>query len=99
MHGGGLLGEVFLHAVRADAVRDLGLRVVAQELLDHTPVALVVADLAAPRTDGHEAAQGLDVRQGVLELRDELLAVGLDAFAVRDVDARADVVITRLGQG
>jgi hypothetical protein len=35
----------------------------------------------------------------VLELRDELLAVGLDAFAVRDVDARADVVITRLGQG
>src|SRR4029434_5425435 len=50
-------------AVGADAVAEVGLRVVVDVDLDLALVAVVVADLLAPGADGQEAAQHLHPRE------------------------------------
>ena len=42
-----------------------------QVTLNLLPVPGVVADLVAPRTDGNEATERLDLRQRVLQFQDE----------------------------
>src|SRR2546422_8991916 len=64
-----------LHTFRADAMRELSLRTVPNVDLDLAPVALVVADLLAGGADRDQPAQGLDVREGLLQLIDHPLAL------------------------
>lgn len=64
---------------------EVRVRVLADVCLDLVPVAIVVADLLAVSADGQQAAQGLDLRQRVLEVMDKLLALLLDSLALGNV--------------
>src|SRR5208282_3320641 len=74
--------EIFPGALRAVAVRESGVGVLLDLALHLAPVALVVADFLAGGADGQQAAQGLDLRQGLLQLGNQLLLRrhGLPAF-------------------
>src|SRR5947209_8349711 len=58
----------FRVALRADAVAELGLGVLADVRLDLLPVVLVVADLLAVGADRQEAAELLDAGERRLEI-------------------------------
>lgn len=60
-------------AARTDAVAELSRRVIRDVGLQPVPVALVVADAFAPRADGQQSLQGLDIVQGVLGVVNGLL--------------------------
>src|SRR5216684_4670439 len=57
-----------LGALRTEPVGELRVRVGADVSFQLIPVPVIIADLLARRTDGQQAAQGLDVGQSVLQL-------------------------------
>ncbi|OPZ58070.1 MAG: hypothetical protein BWY87_01541 [Deltaproteobacteria bacterium ADurb.Bin510] len=57
--------------------------------LDLVPVALVVADLLAAGADRHDAAQGADLAQGLLQFFQQAFLLGVFEFLLVDVAADA----------
>src|SRR2546426_2507103 len=87
----------FLQAVRADAVAELRLRMLADIHLDFIPIAVVVAHLLARRADRQQPAQHFDLPEGVLKFTKQAVSLllrlsqgshvsgegaGMDEFAV-----------------
>ena len=94
------IGIECFHALRTDAVAELGFGVVADIDFHLVPVALVVADLLAARADGHDAAQGLDLIERLAQLLDLGGQRGLHLdHAPADLDAGAEFAgVEGLGQ-
>ena len=75
-----VLREIASQTRGTNAMTEVGFRMRGDEGFDILPIALVVTDFFAPRTDGKQAAQGMNFRQGCLQLADELFALGFDLF-------------------
>ena len=76
----------FLHALRADAVAELGIRMGTDIFFHFAPKPLVVADLLAVGADGDDATQCPDFVQGLLEPQVIFRESDLHVFAIGYVD-------------
>src|SRR6266540_2764856 len=73
------------NTLRADPMREFRLSMGMEVAFELIPVARIVTNLLTRRADRYQATQGLDVRQGLLELANQLLTLGLSALPLGDL--------------
>src|ERR1700722_6556493 len=73
-----------LHAIGTDRVRKFRLRMFTHKRLQLLPVAVVVANFFARGANGQQAAQCFDLRERLVQMRDQIGPFGFNPLALGD---------------
>jgi hypothetical protein len=78
----------FLDTFRTNSMAEFGFRVIPNIGFHLSPIALVIADLLARRTDREKATQYLNFFQGLLTISDRLFALVFDLLSLQREGSR-----------